>query len=273
MRKLPIRLILVPAVLGLVGWLLWPVAQQVDPLQKNKSSLGGRSLVPKIQVVDDSENSDVAGPEDYSAVPVSILDDASKQELSSKFQRAQQAHDQGNSPRAIEILSELTIDYPHFIEPYVNLSAAFAADGQLEQARQTLIRALDVNKNYARIFENLQKVHGALAANAYRTALDQEEPLITKVELPVLDEVSLTPSAEQLLVLMQQTEADYRSQLDALSAQPIEVDSDDVSVESSDSQSVIAELQAQLAKADQQISCLKGQASNSSGNNPQSDCQ
>lgn len=266
-KKLPIRLILVPAVLGLLGWWLWPVAQQSDLFQKNKSSLGGRGLVSAIQPVDGvSANSSLSGSGDYSSVPIAVLDDASKKELSSKFQRAQQAFEQGNSPRAIEILSELTIDYPHIIEPYVNLSAAFAADGQLEQARQTLIRAVDVNKTYARIFENLQKVHGALAANAYRSALEQEKQLISSIELPLLDEVSLAPSGEQMLALMQQKEADYRGQLETMSAQLTKTNknletANALLTDSTDSQSVIAGLQSQLTDAEQQISSLQNQAS------------
>jgi hypothetical protein len=262
-KKFPIRLILVPAVIGVVAWWLWPAAQQDDLAEQNKSSLGGRGLVSAVQPVSQSfGDGNLGSSGDYKSTPISVLDDAEKKTLSANFQKAQQAYEQGNQPRAIEILSQLTIDHPHIIEPYVNLAAAYAADGQLEQARLTLNRGVDVNKTYARLFENLRRVHGALAANAYRSALDQEEELVSKVELPILNEVSLVPSGQQMVALLQQRESEFRTRLEVVSKElqdsknSLEL-AQTQSAETNDTQTMVASLQQQLSQSQLELANLK----------------
>ena len=262
-KKFPIRLVLVPAIIGLIAWWLWPLAQQGNLTEQSKSSLGGRGLVSAVQPVGSATSSGEAfASGNYSAIPATVLSDSAKQELSSQFRKAQQAFEQGNQSRAIEILSQLTIDHPNIIEPYVNLAAAYAADGQLEESRLTLTRAVDVNKTYARLFENLQKIHGALAANAYRSALDQEEQLISKVELPTLEQVSLFPSGEQMVALMQQREGEFRQQLADVS-QELELNRAELEMaksqnsDAAETSDLVASLQSQLAQSRQEVSDLR----------------
>jgi hypothetical protein len=55
---------------------------------------------------------------------------------------------------------------------------------------------LQARESYAALFSNLQKVQGALAANAYRSALADQAKPITQVVLPLLDNIDL-PQAPQ----------------------------------------------------------------------------
>ena len=69
------------------------------------------------------------------------------------------------------IFLELTQRQPHLPEPYNNLAAMYAAAGEYEQAIEVLKLALRTHPSHATAFENLTKVYGKLASEAYDRAL------------------------------------------------------------------------------------------------------
>ncbi len=72
---------------------------------------------------------------------------------------------------AVAVLEKLTQDYPDLAEPYNNLAALYAANGDYEKARAALQQALRLNPNYATAHENLGDVYAALAGESYADAL------------------------------------------------------------------------------------------------------
>ena len=117
-------------------------------------------------------------------------------EIHGAFRTANDAIRQGDSQSAMRVLVRLITQYPELPEPYANLASLQAADGQLSEARATLLQGLQANKGYAALFSNLQKVQGALAANAYRSALADQGEAITEVALPVLENIDLSEASQ-----------------------------------------------------------------------------
>lgn len=107
------------------------------------------------------------------------------------FQTANEAIRQGDSEAAMRVLVELIAQYPELPEPYANLASLQAANGKLAAARATLLQGLQTDKTYAALFSNLQKIQGALAANAYTSALVDQGEAIATVALPVLENIGL----------------------------------------------------------------------------------
>lgn len=108
------------------------------------------------------------------------------------FQIAKQAQHSGDLETAKSQLVKLIAEYPELPEPYINLASLQASIGQLTEARVTLLKGLKANKNYAVLFQNFQKIQGALAANAYRTALADRAETITRMDLPVSENIDLS---------------------------------------------------------------------------------
>jgi tetratricopeptide (TPR) repeat protein len=71
---------------------------------------------------------------------------------------------------AIQIFQKLVDDYPDLAEPYNNLAALYAADGDYTRARTTLEQAVRANPSYATAHENLGDVYAALASQSYARA-------------------------------------------------------------------------------------------------------
>ena len=75
---------------------------------------------------------------------------------------------------AIEVFQTLTEDFPELAEPYNNLAALHAAQGDYEKARVALEQALRGNPGYATAHENLGDVYAMLASRSYGRALALE---------------------------------------------------------------------------------------------------
>lgn len=73
---------------------------------------------------------------------------------------------------AIALYRKMTRDFPDLIEPYNNLATLLAADGQHDQARQVLEKAIQSQGSYATAYKNLNTVYAKLADEAYSKALD-----------------------------------------------------------------------------------------------------
>lgn len=74
-------------------------------------------------------------------------------------------------PEAIDLFRGLTEDHPDLAEPYNNLAALYAANGDFGLARNALEQALRTNPSYALAHENLGDVYAMLASQAYAQAL------------------------------------------------------------------------------------------------------
>lgn len=72
---------------------------------------------------------------------------------------------------AILVFTSLTEEFPNLPEPYNNLAALQAANGQTGQARVSLEAAVRADPNYAVAHENLADVHLRLSLEAYQRAV------------------------------------------------------------------------------------------------------
>lgn len=68
---------------------------------------------------------------------------------------------------AIAQFESLIADYPDLAEPYNNVAALYAAQGDYAKAQASLEQALRINPAYATAHENLGDVYAALAARSY----------------------------------------------------------------------------------------------------------
>ncbi len=78
--------------------------------------------------------------------------------------------DQGKSIEAIDVLTQLTQDYPELPEPFNNLAVLHAARGDLDKARLALENALRALPTYSLGHENLGDLYIRLAARSYEQA-------------------------------------------------------------------------------------------------------
>lgn len=77
----------------------------------------------------------------------------------------------GRTEEAIGILEDLIKAYPERPEPYNNLAALYAAQGDFETAKQVLERAIRTNESYATVYDNLSTVYVEMARSSYAKAL------------------------------------------------------------------------------------------------------
>lgn len=76
----------------------------------------------------------------------------------------------GDKDSAAEAFQALIADYPALPEPYNNLAAIHAAEGELDRARELLETLVARQPDYAIGYENLGDVYAKLAADAYGRA-------------------------------------------------------------------------------------------------------
>ena len=77
----------------------------------------------------------------------------------------------GETDRAIILYGILIDFYPDFPEPYNNLAALYATQGNLQKAEILLLEGLATHTAYRQLQKNLSRVYVARAAQAYRKAL------------------------------------------------------------------------------------------------------
>ncbi|MFT4268332.1 MAG: tetratricopeptide repeat protein [Xenophilus sp.] len=87
-----------------------------------------------------------------------------------RFLRGVILSEQGKQADAQAAFTQLTQDYPELPEPYNNLAAIYAAQGQYDKARDALESAVRANPHYATAHENLGDVYVRLAAQHYAKA-------------------------------------------------------------------------------------------------------
>ena len=96
------------------------------------------------------------------------------------FLRAVALQDAGRSAEAMTAYAAITQAYPELPEPYNNLAALKAAQGQLQEALVLLQEALRVRPNYAAALDNLGDVHARLALRAWRESAGMDDTLRTR---------------------------------------------------------------------------------------------
>lgn len=79
------------------------------------------------------------------------------------------------TPEAIKTFNDLTDDYPELPEPYNNLAVLYASQGQYEQAKNSLEKAIRTNPTYATAHENLGDIYAKMASQAYDKALQLDK--------------------------------------------------------------------------------------------------
>jgi Flp pilus assembly protein TadD len=87
-----------------------------------------------------------------------------------RFMRGVLLTELGRGADATIVFTQLTQDFPELPEPYNNLAALYAAQGQFDQARAALETAIKLKPDYATAFENLGDIYGRLAAQSYGRA-------------------------------------------------------------------------------------------------------
>ncbi len=202
----------------------------------------------------DESNGSISGR--FVSVPI---DEAGSQDLKQRFANANALIESRRFDQAVHELDSLIADYPTTPELYANLGSLYASNGQLELARKTFKNGIEVNRKAGVLFEGLQKVHGALAANAYKKALDATPP-DTKpegVSLPMAESVETTLDQERIIADLkaqldnQQSQASTtQAQLGKLASLQAELDDSQKKTQAlmSDHQSEVKKLQDELAK-------------------------
>ena len=100
-----------------------------------------------------------------------------------------QAVSSDTEDQAMLLYVDLIKQFPSVIEPYLNLASIYAKNGELGKARKTLMQGFEQNPKAYLLFTSLQKLHGALASQAYSKALNKDSLSTSHVILPSTDEL------------------------------------------------------------------------------------
>ena len=96
---------------------------------------------------------------------------ANKDDPRPRFLKGLILTERNQTQAAIDVFTSLTRDYPELPEPYNNLAVLYAAQGQYDQARESLEMAIRTHPSYAVAHENLGDVYAKMASEAYDKAL------------------------------------------------------------------------------------------------------
>ncbi len=77
---------------------------------------------------------------------------------------------QGQPEAALGMLESLTLEFPELPEPHNNLAVLLARAGRMQEALESLNKALLARPDYAVALENLGDLHLGLALHAYQRA-------------------------------------------------------------------------------------------------------
>jgi ketosteroid isomerase-like protein len=98
-------------------------------------------------------------------------------------------------PEAIAVFQKLTEDYPGLLAPYNNLAVLYGAQGDYDKARDTLVKAIHTNPEYATAYQNLGDVYAQLASQAYSKALQLDKSDTSSgPKLALLREIMTAPA-------------------------------------------------------------------------------
>lgn len=77
---------------------------------------------------------------------------------------------QGKSDEAMRLLESMVLEFPELPEPHNNLAVLYARAGRMQEALESLNKALLARPDYAVALENLGDLHLSLALHAYQRA-------------------------------------------------------------------------------------------------------
>lgn len=77
---------------------------------------------------------------------------------------------QGRPADAVAMLESLTLEFPELPEPHNNLAVLYARQGRIQEALESLNKALQARPDYAVALENLGDLHLMQALQAYQRA-------------------------------------------------------------------------------------------------------
>ena len=77
---------------------------------------------------------------------------------------------QGKPNEAAGLLESLTLEFPELPEPHNNLAVLYARQGRIQEALDSLNKALQARPDYAAALENLGDLHLMQALQAYQRA-------------------------------------------------------------------------------------------------------
>ena len=110
---------------------------------------------------------------DY-AEALAVIDEAlAKNPLSVqlRFQRCVAYEKKGDTARAVKLYEDFITRYPEIPEPYNNLAAILASQGNLDRAQSLVERSLALRPSFALAYDNLGQIYLAKARNAFDSAL------------------------------------------------------------------------------------------------------
>lgn len=163
---------------------------------------------------------------------------AQPKEVHARFLKAVILNEQGQADEAAKIFSELTVEQPGMPEPYNNLAAIYASQGNYEKAKSALEAALRTHPSYATAYENLGDIYAKMASQAYDKALQLDRSSSnSKTRLAMIKEI--TPVSSKPL--------ETKTQIASLTKTPV---SKPVSVPASNTTTTIAAAETPPAKAD-----------------------
>ena len=137
-------------------------------------------------IVDPDEPSKIVAADQYPALvdkliargdyaeALSVIDYAlAKNPLSVqlRFQRCVAYEKKGDTARAVKLYEDFITRYPEIPEPYNNLAAILAAQGNLDRAQSLVERSLALRPSFALAYDNLGQIYLAKARNAFDSAL------------------------------------------------------------------------------------------------------
>lgn len=99
---------------------------------------------------------------------------------------------------ALAAFTKLTQEYPELPEPYNNIAAIEAAEGQFARARDALETAVRLNPGYATAHENLGDIYARLALSSWRQAQKLEASNVSVLpKLKAVDALFQTPASAE----------------------------------------------------------------------------
>ena len=117
-------------------------------------------------------------------------------DIQGRFLRGVVLAEQGKTEQAIEAFKALISAYPELPEPYNNLAVLYAANHQYEQARDTLLGAINTHTSYATAYQNLSDIYAIMAGMAYDRALELwKEDEIPETSLAMITSLPPTSTA------------------------------------------------------------------------------
>lgn len=245
--------------MALLVWFFWPSSEKLTSLDSSLVGADdGEELVSSIQPVTnlDATRSSTESLTDEAKKTDEVKTLAISVEDQEAFKASLAATNSGDHDNAKGILTTLIKRRPDLLEPYINLASLQTAEGELEAARATLMQGLSANPNYRQLFDGLQQVHAALAADAYKLALaanEQERSAVgqTSINLPVASALnhSVAPEDRQKAELARQQLTKLQARLSE-QQKLAEVANGDLVKASSE----VAKLRQQLTQANSELS-------------------